>query len=49
MKKSKLTGQLPSYGKDKFMAGATKGMRASQQRGKAPNPLKQGKGKLPPD
>jgi hypothetical protein len=49
MKKPKLTGQLPSYGKDKFMVGATKGMRASQARGKAPNPLKQAKSKLPPD
>jgi hypothetical protein len=47
MKKTKLTGQLPSYGKDKLMVGATKGLRATQARGKAPNPLKQSKGTKP--
>lgn len=46
MKKAKLTGQLPDYGGTK--TAAPKGLRATQARGKAPNPLKQPKGKNPP-
>jgi hypothetical protein len=46
MKKAKLTGQLPNYGGGK--TSAQKGLRATQARGKAPNPLKQPKGKTPP-